>query len=176
MNLFCAGVGLRHPDITGASRRMLPSEFELCQRNGVTSITEIPLGSDGIVVARAGGTPDIDVERRELYLGLAATIPMPVDSDGEPVFNASGALLSGRDFNDVAAYSCERCLQPFAFASRPMEDGRHLLMPLYVCRKWDGFPDPKEGQKIAWVMPRDLNKYALLPADIPLAAELRDRL
>jgi len=77
---------------------------------------------------------------------------------------------------ELGVEPCERCLQPFAFASRPMEDGRHLLMPLYVCRKWDGFPDPKEGQKIAWVMPRDLNKYALLPADIPLAAELRDRL
>ena len=71
---------------------------------------------------------------------------------------------------------CERCLQPFAFSSHPLEGGRHLLMPLYVCRKWDGFPDPKENQKIAWVMPRDLNGYALLPADIPLAAELRDRL
>ena len=77
---------------------------------------------------------------------------------------------------ELGVEPCERCLQPFAFASHPMEDGRHLLMPLYVCRKWDGFPDPKEGQKIAWVMPRDLSRYALLPADIPLAAELRDRL
>ncbi|KPP80794.1 MAG: 8-oxo-dGTP diphosphatase MutT [Oceanicaulis sp. HLUCCA04] len=77
---------------------------------------------------------------------------------------------------ELGVEPCERCLQPFAFSSCPMEDGRHLLMPLYVCRKWDGFPDPKEGQKIAWVSPRDLSKYALLPADIPLAAELRDRL
>lgn len=77
---------------------------------------------------------------------------------------------------ELGVEPCERCLQPFAFASRPLDDGRHLLMPLYVCRKWDGFPDPKEGQRIAWVMPRDLSGYALLPADIPLAAELRDRL
>jgi 8-oxo-dGTP diphosphatase len=77
---------------------------------------------------------------------------------------------------ELGVEPCERCLQPFAFASHPMEDGRHLLMPLYVCRKWDGFPDPKEGQEIAWVKPHDLSRYALLPADIPLAAELRDRL
>lgn len=77
---------------------------------------------------------------------------------------------------ELGVEPCERCLQPFAFASHPLEDGRHLLMPLYVCRKWDGFPDPKEGQQIAWVKPQDLSRYALLPADIPLAAELRDRL
>ncbi|MGP1274344.1 MAG: (deoxy)nucleoside triphosphate pyrophosphohydrolase [Caulobacterales bacterium] len=77
---------------------------------------------------------------------------------------------------ELGVEPCERCLQPFAFASHPLEDGRHLLMPLYVCRKWDGFPDPKEGQSIAWAKPQDLSRYALLPADIPLAAELRDRL
>lgn len=77
---------------------------------------------------------------------------------------------------ELGVEPCERCLQPFAFASHPLEDGRHLLMPLYVCRKWDGFPDPKEGQSIAWAKPQELSRYALLPADIPLAAELRDRL
>ncbi|WP_019962472.1 (deoxy)nucleoside triphosphate pyrophosphohydrolase [Woodsholea maritima] len=70
---------------------------------------------------------------------------------------------------------CEQCLQPFAFASEPMEGG-YLLMPLFVCRKWDGFPDPQEGQTIAWVRPNDLLKYDMPPADKPLAAELRDRL
>jgi len=145
MNLFCAGVGLRHPDITGASRRMLPSEFELCQRNGVTSITEIPLGSDGIVVARAGGTPDIDVERRELYLGLAATIPMPVDSDGEPVFNASGALLSGRDFNDVAAYSCD------AFIPNPHRLWSDVSNDLPADRIEVLGPPPTSGTRDSWI-------------------------
>lgn len=70
---------------------------------------------------------------------------------------------------------CERCLQPFAFASQPLEDGRHLLMPLYVCRKWDGFPDPREGQQIAWVAANELSSYPMPEADKPLAAELRDR-
>ncbi|MGX6648356.1 (deoxy)nucleoside triphosphate pyrophosphohydrolase [Maricaulaceae bacterium MS644] len=71
---------------------------------------------------------------------------------------------------------CEQCLQPFAFASQPIEDGRALLMPLFVCRRWDGFVDPKEGQEIEWVRPDKLSSYTLLPADRPLAAELRDRL
>jgi 8-oxo-dGTP diphosphatase len=71
---------------------------------------------------------------------------------------------------------CEQCLQPFAFASHAMSDDRHLLMPLYVCRRWDGFIDPKEGQQIKWLRPDKLASYALLDADMPLAAELRDRL
>lgn len=77
---------------------------------------------------------------------------------------------------ELGVEPCERCLQPFAFASHPMADGRHLLMPLFVCRKWDGFPDPKEGQTIAWVRPAELANYPMPDADKPLAAELRDRL
>lgn len=77
---------------------------------------------------------------------------------------------------ELGVEPCEQCLQPFAFASEPLPDGRHLLMPLYVCRRWDGFVDPKEGQQIAWVRPDKLLSYDLLPADRPLAAELRDRL
>lgn len=77
---------------------------------------------------------------------------------------------------ELGVEPCERCLQPFAFSSMTMADGRHLFMPLYVCRRWDGFADPKEGQQIAWVRPDRLTERPLLPADIPLAAELRDRL
>lgn len=71
---------------------------------------------------------------------------------------------------------CEQCLQPFAFASEPREASGHLLMPLYVCRRWDGFVNPAEGQKVAWVRPDQFTQYAMPPADKPLAAELRDRL
>ncbi len=77
---------------------------------------------------------------------------------------------------ELGVEPCEQCLQPFAFASEPLQNGRHLLMPLFVCRRWDGFVDPKEGQQIAWVRPERLAGYDLLPADRPLAAELRDRL
>lgn len=78
---------------------------------------------------------------------------------------------------ELGVEPCEQCLQPFAFASCPVEGGqRWLLMPLFVCRRWDGFVDPKEGQEIAWVRPERLSDYQLLRADKPLAAELRDRL
>ena len=77
---------------------------------------------------------------------------------------------------ELGVEPCEQCLQPFAFASEIMDDGRPLLMPLFVCRRWDGFVDPKEGQTVAWVRPDRLSEYDLLPADRPLAAELRDRL
>jgi 8-oxo-dGTP diphosphatase len=77
---------------------------------------------------------------------------------------------------ELGVEPCERCLQPFAFASQPMSDGRHILMPLYVCRRWDGFPDPKEGQKIAWARPTELDRFDMPAPDAPLAAELRDRL
>lgn len=77
---------------------------------------------------------------------------------------------------ELGVEPCEQCLQPFAFASHPLDSIRHMLMPLFVCRRWDGFVDPKEGQQIAWVRPDKLSSYALLDADKPLAAELRDRL
>lgn len=77
---------------------------------------------------------------------------------------------------ELGVEPCERCLDPFAFASTPLEEGRHLLMPLFVCRRWDGFVDPKEGQEIKWLLPDQLSQMDLLPADRPLAAALRDRL
>jgi 8-oxo-dGTP diphosphatase len=77
---------------------------------------------------------------------------------------------------ELGVEPCEQCLQPFAFASHPAEPGRHLLMPLFICRRWDGFVDPKEGQAIKWIRPDKLSTIDLLDADKPLAAELRDRL
>ena len=70
---------------------------------------------------------------------------------------------------------CQRCLQPFAFSSHE-QDGTYLLMPLYVCRQWDGFVSPREGQQVKWVAPASLDGCAMPPADVPLAAEIRDRL
>ncbi|MFQ5785378.1 MAG: 8-oxo-dGTP diphosphatase MutT [Alphaproteobacteria bacterium] len=72
---------------------------------------------------------------------------------------------------DVAA----SCLAPFTFASHDYADF-HLLMPLYVCRVWDGAPRPREGQETAWVRPHRLDDYPMPPADAPLVAMLRDLL
>ncbi len=64
------------------------------------------------------------------------------------------------------------CLAPFTFASHAYADF-HLLMPLYVCRKWRGIPAAREGQRLAWVRPERLAEYKMPPADAPLVALLR---
>jgi 8-oxo-dGTP diphosphatase len=68
-----------------------------------------------------------------------------------------------------------KCLAPFTFASHAYEDF-HLLMPLYLCRVWQGIARPMEGQKLAWVRAAQLTDYDMPPADIPLIAMLRDLL
>ena len=70
---------------------------------------------------------------------------------------------------------CLTCLAPFNFASHAYETF-HLLMPLYICRTWDGDVTPREGQKIAWVPALKLNHYPMPPADLPLIPWLRDLL
>ena len=65
------------------------------------------------------------------------------------------------------------CYHPIAFASHSYDDF-HLLMPLFACRKWEGTPHPKEGQKLAWARPQNLRDYPMPPADIPLIPMLRD--
>jgi len=67
----------------------------------------------------------------------------------------------------------EACLAPLTFASHAYEDF-HLLMPLYVCRRWEGIPRPLEGQKLAWVRVNEMRAYPMPPADEPLIPMLRD--
>lgn len=67
----------------------------------------------------------------------------------------------------------ESCLAPFTFASHRYARF-HLLMPLYLCRRWEGALRPTEGQALAWVRPARLGDYAVPPADKPLVAMLRD--
>ena len=67
------------------------------------------------------------------------------------------------------------CLAPFTFASHAYPEF-HLLMPLYVCRKWSGIVMAREGQQLKWVRPARLGEYPMPPADKPLVAMLRDLL
>jgi 8-oxo-dGTP diphosphatase len=69
----------------------------------------------------------------------------------------------------------ESCLAPFTFASYAYPEF-HLLMPLYVCRKWEGIVTAREGQSLKWVRPAQLADYPMPPADKPLVAMLRDLL
>ena len=67
------------------------------------------------------------------------------------------------------------CLAPLTFASHAYDDF-HLLMPLYVCRKWQGFVQAREGQALKWVSPKALRDYPMPPADAPLIPPLVDLL
>jgi 8-oxo-dGTP diphosphatase len=65
----------------------------------------------------------------------------------------------------------EECLAPLTFASHPYSDF-HLLMPLYVCRRWEGIVTAQEQQKLKWVRPAELKNYPMPPADEPLISHL----
>ena len=67
----------------------------------------------------------------------------------------------------------ESCLAPLTFASHTYETF-HLVMPLFVCRKWKGTPEPRENQALKWVAKQDLRSYAMPAADIPLVPILYD--
>lgn len=95
-----------------------------------------------------------------------------------------GKLLEGetpeaaliRELDEELGIDIEKsCLAPIGFASHAYEDF-HLLMPLYVCRIWNGTPQPREGQNLKWVKPVRLRDYPMPPADAPLVATLRDLL
>ncbi len=67
----------------------------------------------------------------------------------------------------------QACLAPFVFASHTYEDF-HLLMPLYLIRRWEGEPESREHKALKWVRPRDMRDYPMPPADEPLVAWLND--
>jgi len=67
----------------------------------------------------------------------------------------------------------QSCLAPLTFASHNYDEF-HLLMPLFICRKWQGIPHPREGQTLKWVSPSALRDYPMPPADIPLIPVLQD--
>lgn len=105
MQIFCGGVGADFPDITGASRAMKKSEYELCVQNGVTDITEALIGYDGLAIAVSrANTTDWDLTLEQVYKALAAKVPVDgklVDnpykmwSDIDPALPATAILAYG---------------------------------------------------------------------------------
>ncbi len=92
----------------------------------------------------------------------------------EPGETPEAALV--RELGEELAIDVSRnCLAPFAFASHGYDDF-HLLMPLYVCRVWDGVVRPREGQETKWVRPNRLRDYPMPPADKPLIPMLEELL
>lgn len=87
LKLFCAGVGVEHPDITNASRRIKQSEIDKCKENGVTDIVEVKIGYDGIVVANSKKAAPMKLSRKDLYLALAKDVPDPSGAEGATIAN-----------------------------------------------------------------------------------------
>ena len=77
LKLFCAGVGVEHPDITNASRRIKQSEYEKCVSNGVKEIVEVKIGYDGIVLANSKKAAPLKLSRKDIFLALAKDVPDP---------------------------------------------------------------------------------------------------
>jgi len=84
LKLFCGGVGVEHPDITNASRRIKKSEQELCAKNGISDIIEVKVGYDGIVLGQSNKVPAVTMSRKDIFLALAKMVPGP---DGKLIEN-----------------------------------------------------------------------------------------
>ena len=91
---------------------------------------------------------------------------------GEPGESPETALI--RELHEeLGIETWSSCLAPLTFASHAYPDF-HLLMPLFACRRWQGIPHPREGQKLSWARANELGNYPMPPADIPLIPVLRD--
>ena len=75
MKIFCQGIGEAYPDITGASRAMKKSEFERCTENGVTDVTEVLIGYDGLSLAQSKKGKPMDLTKKQIFLALASEVP-----------------------------------------------------------------------------------------------------
>ena len=90
----------------------------------------------------------------------------------EPNETPENALIRELE-EELGINTWNSCLAPLTFASHKYKEF-HLLMPLYVCRKWVGIIKPRENQELEWYYPNQLMNVKMLPADIPLIAHLRD--
>ena len=119
----------------------------------------------------------IDADNRVLIAQRPAGKPMAglwefPGGKVEPGERPEAALI--RDLReDLGIEVSESCLAPFVFASHAY-DNFHLLMPLYLCRRWSGVVVAHEHAALAWVKPAKLSDYPMPPADAPLVAWLRD--
>ncbi|MCW8903724.1 PstS family phosphate ABC transporter substrate-binding protein [Sedimenticola sp.] len=144
LKLFCAGVGVEHPDITNASRRIKSSEVENCAKNGVTDIVEVKVGYDGIVIANSKSAPLMHLTRRDVFLALAKKVPN-VDGGGELIDNP---YKTWKDVNDNLPATAIEVLGPpptsgtrDAFVELAMEGG---------CKTFDFIKAMKKQDKKAY--------------------------
>lgn len=130
-----------------------------------------------IILVAACALVDVDgrvlIGRRPEGKALAGLWEFP-GGKVEPGETPEACLIRELD-EELGIKVAQACLAPFVFASHAYEHG-HLLMPLYLCRKWEGFVTAREHSALAWVKPEKMGDYPMPPADAPLVAWLRDLL
>jgi len=138
MKLFCGGVGVSHPDITNASRRMKASEFDTCEENGVKSITEVRIGFDGIVLAESKEGLAMQLTLKDIFTALAKDVP---DASGKLVPNPN---KTWKDVNPSLPGEKIEVLGPpptsgtrDAFAELAMEGGCNAYESIKALKKED---------------------------------------
>jgi 8-oxo-dGTP diphosphatase len=169
------GEGAAHSVARGSER---PVWHFTATRDDVFGHTEVPQGETGtkpLLLVAACALIDVDgrvlLARRPEGKKMAGLWEFPGGklNPGETPELALIRELKEELGIDVSA----ACLAPFAFASHAY-DRFHLLMPLFLCRRWKGFPQPRENQTLAWVWPDKLAEYEMPPADKPLIPLLRE--
>ncbi|HEX9904826.1 MAG TPA: substrate-binding domain-containing protein, partial [Propylenella sp.] len=128
MQIFCGGVGPDHPDITGASRAMKKSEYELCTQNGVDSITEVLLGFDGLSIAHSQSGPDLDLTKAQIFQALAAE----VEVNGEVVANPN------KNWSDIDPSLPDTAIT--VFGPPPTSGTRDAFVELVMAEGCEAFP------------------------------------
>lgn len=138
LKLFCAGVGVEHPDITNASRRIKKSEVELCGKNGVSDIVEIKVGYDGIVIGNAKSAIDLQITKEQIFRALAKDLP---DESGNLVPNPN---KKWSDIDPSLPNVAIEVLGPpptsgtrDAFVELAMEEGAEMIPALVELKKKD---------------------------------------
>jgi phosphate transport system substrate-binding protein len=141
LKLFCAGVGVEHPDITNASRRIKSSEYNQCMENGVKEILEVKIGYDGIVMANSKKTPALKLTRKDIFLALAKEVPDP--NGGEKLI--PNPYKTWKDVNPSLPNKAIEVLGPpptsgtrDAFVELAMEGGAKSFAFIKAMKKSDG--------------------------------------
>ena len=141
LKLFCAGVGVDHPDITNASRKIKSSEIEKCAGNGVNEIVEVKIGYDGIAIASSRKAPAMQMTLTDVYLALARDVPDP-KNPGKLIANP---YKTWKDVNSALPANKIEVLGPpptsgtrDAFVELAMEGG---------CKTFDWIKDMKKQDK-----------------------------